>query len=105
MIVDGKIPSEKLFEDENMIIIKDISPQAPVHLLMIMKEHYENVGDMSEKQAVALGKSIKKFADFAKDSGIECFRIISNCGVDACQSVAHIHIHLLAGKQLNGRMG
>jgi len=104
-IVNGKIPAEKLYEDADMIIIKDISPQAPVHLLMIPKEHYANVLEMNEKQAITLGKCIKKLAEFAKDSGIESFRIISNTGSDACQSVFHLHVHLLGGRQLEGKMG
>lgn len=104
-IICGKIPSEKLYEDKDMIIIKDISPQAPVHLLMIPREHYANVGEINDKQAVTLGRCIKKLSDFARESGIESFRIISNSGAEACQSVEHLHIHLLAGRQLEGKMG
>jgi diadenosine tetraphosphate (Ap4A) HIT family hydrolase len=104
-IIAGQIPSEKLYEDEDMIIIKDIAPQAPVHLLMIPREHYESVGSMTEAQAVTFGKCVKKLSDFAADAGIESFRIISNKGPDACQSVMHLHVHLLAGKQLGDKMG
>ena len=105
MIIDGKIPSEKLFEDNDMIIIKDISPQAPIHLLMIPKEHYSDINEMTESQSITLGKCIKKLANYAKTAGIESFRIVSNKGPDACQSVNHLHIHLLGGKQLEGKMG
>ncbi|MGI6701497.1 MAG: HIT domain-containing protein [Christensenellales bacterium] len=104
-IIDGSIPSEKLYEDEDMIVIKDINPQAPVHLLMIVKTHYANVLDMNDKQAVTLGKCIKKFADFASESGISSFRLITNAGEDARQSVSHLHVHLLGGKKLNDKMG
>lgn len=104
-IIAGQIPSEKLYEDEDMIIIKDIAPQSPVHLLMIPREHYESVGDMTEAQAVTLGKCIKKLSAFAAEAGIESFRIVSNKGQDACQSVMHLHVHLLAGRQLGDKMG
>lgn len=104
-IIAGVIPSEKLYEDEDMIIINDISPQAPIHLLMIPKEHYANIYEMNDIQAVTLGKCLKKLANYAKSNSILSYRIISNKGAQAQQSVEHLHIHLLAGRELDGQMG
>lgn len=104
-IINGEIPSQKVYEDDNMIVINDISPQAPVHMLMIPKEHYKSVAYMNDEQAVMLGKCLKKLAEVAKEKGIESYRLITNNGDDACQSVHHLHVHLLAGKKLAETMG
>ncbi len=103
-IINGSIPVEKLYEDENMIVISDLYPQADVHLLMIPKEHYECVSKMTIQDAQILGLCIKKFADFAVESGINDFRLINNCGKSAGQSIFHMHVHLLAGKGLSEKI-
>lgn len=105
-IIEGEIPSQKVYEDEEMIIIKDINPNAPVHLLLIPKEHYANITEMSNEQAATLGKCIKKLGGLVDGLGLkDGFRLISNKGADACQSVDHLHIHILGGKQLPAFMG
>lgn len=105
-IIKGEIPSTKLYEDDDMIIIKDINPQADIHLLLIPKEHYANIMEMTDEQAQTLGKCLKKFSTLADGLGFkDGFRLISNKGKHACQSVEHLHIHILGGNQLSERMG
>lgn len=104
-IISGEIPSQKIYEDEDMIIIKDISPQAPIHYLMIPKEHYSNIIEMTEKQSLTLAKCLKKLSTLVAEFGLtDGFRIVSNCGKNACQSVEHLHIHILGGEKLNENM-
>lgn len=99
-IVKGDIPSVKVYEDEDMIIIKDLNPQAPVHLLLIPKEHYANIVEMSDAQAQTLAKCLKKLATLTDKLGLQNgFRLVSNKGEDGCQSVGHLHIHILGGNE------
>ncbi len=104
-IVKGGIPSAKVYEDEDMIIIKDLNPQAPVHLLLIPKEHYANIVEMSDAQAQTLAKCLKKLATLTDKLGLQNgFRLVSNKGEDGCQSVGHLHIHILGGRKLSDTM-
>ncbi|MDD4839723.1 MAG: histidine triad nucleotide-binding protein [Clostridia bacterium] len=100
-IIAGEIPSQKVFEDEDMLIIKDINPNAPVHLLLLPKEHYANIIDMTEAQSQNLARCIKKLSTIVDDLGLEDgFRLVSNKGENGCQSVEHLHIHILGGERL-----
>ncbi|UKI21572.1 MAG: histidine triad nucleotide-binding protein [Christensenella sp.] len=104
-IANGEIPSTKLYEDDDMIIIKDLNPQAPVHLLLIPKEHYANIIEMSDAQAQTLAKCIKKLSALTDQLGLQNgFRLVSNKGADGCQSVGHLHIHILGGGKLSDLM-
>lgn len=104
-IANGEIPSTKLYEDEDMIIIKDLNPQAPVHLLLIPKEHYANIIEMSDAQAQTLAKCVKKLSALTDQLGLQNgFRLVSNKGSDGCQSVGHLHIHILGGGKLSDTM-
>lgn len=104
-IVKGDIPSAKVYEDEDMIIIKDLNPQAPVHLLLIPKEHYANIVEMSDAQAQTLAKCLTKLATLTDKLGLQNgFRLVSNKGEDGCQSVGHLHIHILGGTKLSDTM-
>ncbi len=104
-IANGEIPSTKLYEDDDMIIIKDLNPQAPVHLLLIPKEHYANIIEMSDAQAQTLAKCIKKLSALTDQLGLQNgFRLVSNKGADGCQSVGHLHIHILGGAKLSDLM-
>ncbi|MBS5851875.1 MAG: histidine triad nucleotide-binding protein [Firmicutes bacterium] len=104
-IVKGDIPSAKVYEDEDMIIIKDLNPQAPVHLLLIPKEHYANIVEMSDAQAQTLAKCLKKLSTLTDKLGLQNgFRLVSNKGEDGCQSVGHLHIHILGGTKLSDTM-
>lgn len=104
-IVKGDIPSTKVYEDDDMIIIKDLNPQAPVHLLLIPKEHYANIIEMSDNQAQTLAKCLKKLSTLTDELGLQNgFRLVSNKGEDGCQSVGHLHIHILGGRKLSDTM-
>ena len=105
-IIKGEIPSTKLYEDDEFIVIKDVNPQAPVHLLAIPKEHFASVAELDDERAVVVGKMIKKLAEIAKEKGLDDgFRISTNKSKHGCQSVAHLHLHLLGGRQLDEKMG
>lgn len=104
-IANGEIPSTKLYEDDDMIIIKDLNPQAPVHLLLIPKEHYANIIEMSDAQAQTLAKCVKKLSALTDQLGLQNgFRLVSNKGTDGRQSVGHLHIHILGGAKLSDTM-
>lgn len=105
-IINGEISSEKVYEDDDMIIIKDLNPQAPIHLLLLPKEHYANIIEMSDSQAQTLAKCIKRFSAIAEQLGLKNgFRLVSNKGSDGRQSVEHLHIHILGGAPLTDKMG
>lgn len=105
-IVNGDIPSRKLYEDDDMIIINDLAPQAKVHMLLIPKRHYANVCEMSLSDAETLGRCLKKLGSIADELGLEGgFRLVSNKGEHGCQSVKHLHVHILGGEQLSDKMG
>ena len=104
-IVKGDIPSTKVYENDDMIIIKDLNPQAPVHLLLIPKEHYANIIEMSDSQSQTLAKCLKKLSTLTDELGLQNgFRLVSNKGEDGCQSVGHLHIHILGGRKLSDTM-
>ncbi len=104
-IANGEIPSTKLYEDDDMVIIKDLNPQAPVHLLLIPKEHYANIVEMTDSQAQTLAKCVKKLSSLTNELGLQNgFRLVSNKGSDGCQSVEHLHIHILGGGKLSDQM-
>ncbi len=105
-IIKGEIPSSKVYEDEEMLIFKDINPQAPVHLLLVPKRHFANIVEMSDEEAVIMAHCIKKLSGMVDELGLSGgFRLISNKGKDACQSVEHLHIHILGGTKLSENMG
>lgn len=100
-IINGEIPSKRYYEDDYMIIIADIAPKANKHYLAIFKKHYKFFADMTDEDAVVLGKCLKKIGELAPSLGLEGgFRVIVNQGDDAMQTVPHIHIHLLGGQKL-----
>ena len=104
-IANGEIPATKLYEDDDMVIIKDLNPQAPVHLLLIPKEHYANIIEMTDAQAQTLAGCVKKLSAITDKLGLDNgFRLVSNKGEDGCQSVGHLHVHILGGKKLDDRM-
>lgn len=104
-IIKGDIPSTKLYEDQNMIIIKDIAPQAPVHYLMIPKVHFKTVDEMSTEQGELLGKCFYTLGTLKEKLGLSAgYRLIMNQGADACQTVPHLHVHILAGKKMDEKM-
>lgn len=105
-IVKGEIPSTKVFENERVYAFRDINPQAPVHILIIPKEHMANVLEAADGKSDIMSCITEAIATIAKQEGVDKtgFRIISNCGKDAAQSVEHLHFHLLGGKQMSEQM-
>lgn len=102
-IIAGDIPSSKVYEDEKVFAFRDINPQAPVHVLVVPKKHMKNVLECDGETAEALVNGVR---EVVKLEGLEKdgFRIISNCGKHGCQSVDHLHVHVLGGAQLSEKM-
>ena len=97
-IIDGKIPSDKVFEDEKILVFKDIAPKAPTHLLMIPKQHIASLAEVTPQDAELMGYMMTKVPHIAKEAGLSGgFRTIINTGDDGGQEVYHIHIHILGG--------
>lgn len=104
-IIDGSIPSNKVYEDDKIIAIHDLNPQAPVHVLVIPKEHICCANAITEDNAGVIAHIFTKIPEIAKSLGLEDgYRIVNNCGENGCQSVKHLHFHILGGKMLNSRM-
>ncbi|MGD9900989.1 MAG: HIT domain-containing protein [Spirochaetales bacterium] len=100
-IIEGKIPAEKVFEDKNMIIIKDINPVSKYHYLLIPKIHYSHLEEASKKAQKQLAESIFKIAELKNVLHLENgYRLVINQGEDAGQAVEHLHIHILAGQKM-----
>ncbi|MBO5344116.1 MAG: histidine triad nucleotide-binding protein [Ruminococcus sp.] len=99
-IINGEIPSAKVYEDEFVFSFKDIAPIAPVHYLIVPKEHICCANEVNEGNSAVIAKVFEAAAKIAKAEGIESYRIINNCGDDAGQTVKHIHFHMLAGVKM-----
>lgn len=101
-IINGEIPSNKLYEDEKILAFYDISPIAPVHFLVIPKQHIASVDAIDADNSAIVAYIFQKLGELAKLAGIENgYRVISNCGADAGQTVQHLHFHVLGGKEMN----
>ncbi len=104
-IVDGSIPSKKVYEDEKIIAIYDLEPQAPVHCLVIPKQHICCANAIDETNSEIVAHIFAKIPEITKSLGLENgYRIVNNCGDDGCQTVKHIHFHILGGKKLDNKM-
>lgn len=105
MIIDGKIPSSKVYEDDKILAFNDINPQAPVHVIVIPKKHVASLDEINEGNCDLVADIFAKIPEIAKRAGItNGYRVISNCGADACQSVKHLHFHVVGGAQLAEKM-
>ena len=103
-IINGNIPSTKVYEDDMMVAFKDLNPVAPVHILAVPKIHIESANDINEENSKYVAHIFEKLGDIAKDLGIESYRVIKNCGADAGQSVMHLHFHLIGGTSLGEKL-
>lgn len=105
-IINGDIPSTKVYEDETVYAFKDINPMAPVHVLIVPKKHLSSINDVTEENSAVVAHIYEVAAKLAKELGISesGYRVVSNCGADAGQTVFHLHFHLLGGKKLNVTM-
>jgi histidine triad (HIT) family protein len=102
-IIAGEIPAKKVYEDDRLIVIEDIAPVAPTHLLLIPRKHFVNTLDMDQADNPLIGHLFQVAAGIAreKDLGEKGFRIVNNNNAGAGQSVFHIHFHLLGGRNFN----
>ena len=104
-IVAGVIPSTKVYEDETVLAFRDIAPMAPTHILVIPKEHITDAGSVTAETSAVVAHIFEVIGKIAKEEGLtEGFRVVSNCGSHAGQTVPHLHFHILGGKQLSLEM-
>ncbi len=101
-IVSGSLPTELVHEGENVVAFRDITPQAPTHVLIVPREHIESVADLEERHTALLGEMFLAANSIARQEGIAAsgYRLVFNCGRAAGQSVDHVHLHLLGGRKL-----
>lgn len=105
-IIKGEIPSNKVYEDDQCYAFRDINPQAPTHILVVPKCHITSCAEITEENAALVGHIFSVIAKIAQQEGLtdHGFRVISNCGKDAGQTVPHLHFHILGGKILGEKM-
>ena len=100
-IIAGDIPSTKVYEDETVLAFRDIAPQAPTHILVIPKAHIESVAQITPANSTLVAHIFEVIPLIAQTEGLtEGYRVVSNCGAHAGQTVHHLHFHILGGKQL-----
>ena len=100
-IIAGEIPSTKVYEDETVLAFRDIAPQAPTHILVVPKAHIGSVAEVTAENSAVVAHIFEVIAAIAKAEGLENgYRVVSNCGDDAGQTVHHLHFHILGGKKL-----
>jgi histidine triad (HIT) family protein len=104
-IVAGEIPSTKVYEDELVYAFRDINPMAPVHVLVVPRVHMASANDVTADNSQYVARIFEVIPKIAAAEGLTGgYRVITNCGPDACQSVGHLHFHILGGKQLPDQM-
>jgi len=106
-IVDGEIPADILYQDDEVIAFRDINPVAPTHLLIIPRKHIPSLIDLSEAESSLIGDMVNTASQLAKREGIakSGYRLVINCGKQGGQLVPHLHMHLLGGRQLSNALG
>jgi histidine triad (HIT) family protein len=106
-IINKEIPSDIVYENDDVLCFRDIQPAAPIHVLIVPKKHFDSILDLSETdEGLKANEAVlKAVAEVAKITGCEDgFRLINNCGADGGQTVMHVHFHLLGGVKLNARI-
>ena len=104
-IIAGSIPSTKVYEYETVFAFRDIAPQAPTHILVIPKAHMASVNDITAENSAVVSHIFEVIPQIAKAEGLDGgYRVVSNCGADAGQTVHHLHFHILGGKTLSLEM-
>ena len=104
-IIEGVIPSKKAYEDDKCLAFYDIAPQAPVHILVIPKIHIASADGINSENSDYVAHIFERIPEIASAAGlINGYRVITNCGEDACQSVKHLHFHILGGASLSEKM-
>ena len=100
-IVDGEIPSDTIYEDEHIIAFNDLDPQAPIHFLVIPKEHITSLAELDASNSKLISHIMISIAKIAKEQGLDSYRVVTNIGEDGGQTVPHLHFHVLGGRSLN----
>ena len=104
-IIKGEIPSSKVYENDCVYAFRDINPQAPFHVLVIPKKHLSSLNDADQADDSELAECLRAIRTIAvRENLVHGYRVVSNCGPDACQSVPHLHFHILAGRQMGEQM-
>ena len=104
-IIAGDIPSTKVYEDDMVYAFRDIAPMAPVHVLIVPKCHISSADEVSSENSAYVARIFEVIPRIAQAEGLtNGYRVITNCGEDGCQSVKHLHFHLLGGKKLPDQM-
>ena len=105
-IIGGEIPSNKVYEDDTVFAFRDIDPQAPVHILIVPKEHIASAKDINESNSAVVAHIFEVAAKIAKAEGLDDgVRIVNNCGDSAGQTVKHLHFHLMGGREFTWPAG
>lgn len=105
-IIKGNIPSAKVYEDERCYAFRDINPQAPTHVLVVPKTHIASMDEVNAENSAYVSAIFEAIPKIAAAEGLtNGYRVISNCGEDGCQSVKHLHFHILGGRKLPENMG
>lgn len=105
-IIKGNIPSSKVYEDEYCYAFRDINPQAPVHVLVVPKLHVASADEINTENSAYVAAIFEAIPKIAASEGLtNGYRVITNCGEDGCQSVKHLHFHVLGGRKLPENMG
>ena len=106
-IVAGEVPGDIVYQDEDFLAFRDISPQAPTHLLIIPKTHIISLARLAEEQQELAGRLVILAKKLAEKEGIakSGYRLVINCGFDGGQLVPHLHLHLIGGRRLSGKLG
>ena len=99
-IIAGDIPSKKVYEDEQCYAFYDMNPQPPTHFLVIPKQHIQSVAAVDAPNSAVVAHCFEVIAKIAKDMGMDSFRVVSNIGEQAGQSVFHLHFHVLSGRDM-----
>ena len=104
-IIGGAIPSTKVYEDETVYAFRDIAPQAPTHILVVPKAHIADCNGINAENAAVVAHIFEVIPAIAKAEGLDNgYRVVTNCGEDGCQSVHHLHFHILGGRKLSEKM-
>lgn len=104
-IIAGEIPSTKVYEDENVYAFRDINPQAPVHILVVPKQHIACAADITAENSAVVAHVFESIAKIAREEGLDSgYRIINNCGEDGGQTVMHLHFHLIGREKLSEKI-
>ena len=105
-IIAGEIPSSKVYEDEYCYAIRDINPQTPVHVLVVPKKHIASADEINAENSRFVAAIFEAIPKIAEAEGLaNGYRVITNCGDDACQTVKHLHFHVMGGRRLPENMG